>query len=175
MYRTIYFDLGKAIAGDLKENLLLENEDHVQIHSIMETRYRRTVTASGEVNNPAQYVLTEGMRLSDLLFKAGGFKESAYTTEAELIRREVTPQGDLVRTQTLVVFPDKALRGEAGADVPLKEYDLLVVRQIPEWSREDRGDAVGRGAVPGGVQRAKRGAAELAHRRAPAGSRRTRT
>ncbi len=106
MYRTIYFDLGKAIAGDLKENLLLENEDHVQIHSIMETRYKRTVTAAGEVNNPAQYVLTEGMRVSDLLFKAGGFKESAYTAEAELIRREVTPQGDLVRTQTLVVFPE---------------------------------------------------------------------
>ncbi len=106
VYRTIYFDLGKAIAGDLKENLLLENEDHVQIHSIMETRYKRTVTAAGEVNNPAQYVLTEGMRVSDLLFKAGGFKESAYTAEAELIRREVTPQGDLVRTQTLVVFPE---------------------------------------------------------------------
>jgi protein involved in polysaccharide export with SLBB domain len=88
------------------------------------------------VNIPAQYVLTEGMRLSDLLFKAGGFKESAYAAEAELIRREVTPQGDLVRTQTLVVFPDKALRGEAGADVPLKAYDLLVVREIPEWSQK---------------------------------------
>ncbi|HSQ14747.1 MAG TPA: SLBB domain-containing protein, partial [Candidatus Binatia bacterium] len=135
-YRTIYFDLGKAIAGDPQENLLLENEDHVQIHSIMETRYKRTVTASGEVNNPAQYVLTEGMRLSDLLFKAGGFRENAYAAEGELIRREVTPQGDLVRTQTIVVFPDKALRGEAGADVPLKEYDLLVVREIPEWSQK---------------------------------------
>jgi protein involved in polysaccharide export with SLBB domain len=135
-YRTIYFDLGKAIAGDVKENLLLENEDHIQIHSIMETRYKRTVTAAGDVNNPAQYVLTEGMRLSDLLFKAGGFKENAYAAEAELIRREVTPQGDLVRTQTLVVLPDKALRGEADADVPLKAYDLLVVREIPEWSQK---------------------------------------
>ena len=76
------------------------------------------------------------MRVSDLLFKAGGFTESAYTKEAEVIRREVTPQGDLVRTQTLVVFPDKALRGEAAADIPLREYDLLVVRQIPEWSQK---------------------------------------
>ena len=57
-YRTIYFDLGKAIAGDPKENLLLENEDHVRIHSIMETRYRKTVMAAGEVNNPGDYVLT---------------------------------------------------------------------------------------------------------------------
>jgi len=135
-YRTIYFHLGKAVAGDPNENVPLENEDHVQIHSIMETRFRRTVAAEGDVNNPAEYVLTEGMRLSDLLFKAGGFRESAYAKEAELIRREVTPRGDLVKTQTLVVFPDKALAGDPAANVPLKEYDLLVVRRIPEWSEK---------------------------------------
>jgi protein involved in polysaccharide export with SLBB domain len=90
----------------------------------------------GEVNNPADYVLTQGMVLSDLLFKAGGFRENAYTKEGELIRREVTPQGDLVKTQTIIVFPDKALAGDPAANVPLKEYDLLVVRQIPEWSEK---------------------------------------
>ena len=135
-YRTIYFHLGKAVAGDPEENLLLSNEDHVQIHSIMETRFKKTVMAAGEVNNAGEYVLTDGMRLSDLLFKAGGFRESAYTKEAEIIRREISPQGDLVRTQALVVLPEKALRGEAGADIPLKERDLLVVRQIPDWSEK---------------------------------------
>jgi protein involved in polysaccharide export with SLBB domain len=135
-YRTIYFHLGKAMEGDPKENLLLESEDHVRIHSVMETRYRKTVTAVGEVNNPADYVLTQGMLLSDLLFKAGGFRESAYAKEGELIRREVTPQGDLVKTQTLIVFPDKALAGDPAANLPLKEFDLLVVRQIPEWSQK---------------------------------------
>ena len=102
----------------------------------METRFKKTVMAAGEVNNAGEYVLTDGMRLSDLLFKAGGFRESAYTKEAEVIRREVSPQGDLVRTQALVVLPEKALRGEAGADIPLKERDLLVVRQIPDWSEK---------------------------------------
>ncbi|HEX2721178.1 MAG TPA: SLBB domain-containing protein, partial [Candidatus Deferrimicrobium sp.] len=135
-YRTIYFDLGKAMEGDPKENLLLESEDHVRIHSVMETRYRKTVTAAGEVNNPGDYVLTQGMLLSDLLFKAGGFRENAYTKEGELIRREVTPRGDLVKTQTMIVFPDKALAGDPAAIVPLKEYDLLVVRQIPEWAEK---------------------------------------
>jgi polysaccharide export outer membrane protein len=135
-YRTIYFDLGKAMAGDPGENLRLESEDHVRIHSVMETRYRKTVAAAGEVNNPADYVLTQEMLLSDLLFKTGGFRESAYTKEAELIRREVTPQGDLVKTQTMIVFPDRALAGDPAANVPLKEYDLLVVRRIPEWAEK---------------------------------------
>ena len=148
-YRTIYFHLGKAIAGDPEENLLLSNEDHVQIHSILETRFKKTVMAEGEVNNAGEYVLTDGMRLSDLLFKAGGFKESAYTKEAEVVRREISPQGDLVRTQALVVLPEKALRGEADADIPLKEYDLLVVRRIPDWSEKIRVTLVGEVQFPG--------------------------
>jgi protein involved in polysaccharide export with SLBB domain len=36
----------------------------------------------------------------------------------------------------MIVYPDKVLRGEAAADIPLKEYDLLVVRQIPEWAEK---------------------------------------
>jgi protein involved in polysaccharide export with SLBB domain len=148
-YRTIYFHLGKAIAGDPEENLLLSNEDHVQIHSIMETRFKKTVLASGEVNNAGEYVLTDGMRLSDLLFKAGGFREGAYTKEAEVIRREISPRGDLVRTQALVVLPEKALRGEADADIPLKEYDLLVVRQIPNWTKNIRVTLAGEVQFPG--------------------------
>jgi len=148
-YRTIYFDLGKAIAGDPEENILLENEDHIRIHSVMETRYRKTVTAAGEVNNPADYVLTEGMRLSDLLFKAGGFKESAYAKEGELIRRELTPQGDLVKTQTLAVYPEKALAGDPASNLALKEYDLLVVRTIPEWSEKIQVTLSGEVQFPG--------------------------
>ncbi|MDD5762502.1 MAG: SLBB domain-containing protein [bacterium] len=135
-FRTIYFDLGKAMAGDEKENLVLEDEDLVRIHSLWETQYRKTVTVAGDVNNPGDQILTEGMRLSDLLFKSGGFRESAYTKEAELVRREINPRGDLVKTQTLVVYPDKTLAGDAAANVPLKEYDLLVVRRIPDWSEK---------------------------------------
>jgi polysaccharide export outer membrane protein len=135
-FRTIYFDLGKAMAGDEKENPVLEDEDQVRIHSLWETQFRKTVTVAGDVNTPGEQILTEGMRLSDLLFKAGGFKESAYAKEGELIRREVTPRGDLVKMQTMIVFPDKALAGDPAADVPLKEYDLLVVRRIPEWEEK---------------------------------------
>ncbi len=148
-YRTIYFNLGKAIAGDPEENLLLSNEDHVQIHSIMETRFKKTVMAEGEVNNAGEYVLTDGMRLSDLLFKAGGFTESAYTKEAEVIRREISPREDQVRTRALVVFPEKAVRGEADADIPLKEHDLLVVRQISDWSETIRVTLAGEVQFPG--------------------------
>jgi polysaccharide biosynthesis/export protein len=135
-YHTVYFDLGKAMAGDPKENVVLENEDRVRIHSVLEMRHRKTVSAAGELNSPGEFVLTQGMRLSDLLFKAGGFKENAYTKEAELVRREITPQGDLVKTRTIVVHPERALAGEGEDDPRLQEYDYLYVRQIPDWGEK---------------------------------------
>jgi polysaccharide export outer membrane protein len=148
-YKTIYFHLGKALEGDPAENVPLENEDRVRIHSILESKYKKTVTAAGEVNHPGDYVLTEGMRLSDLLFKAGGFKESAYGREAEIVRRSVAPGGELVKTQTLVVSPERALSGDANFDVPLQEYDLLVVRQIPDWAVKIQVTLAGEVRFPG--------------------------
>ncbi|PWB67215.1 MAG: hypothetical protein C3F14_02730 [Deltaproteobacteria bacterium] len=135
-FKTIYFHLGKAMAGEPSENLLLENEDQVFIHSIWETKFKKTVTAAGEVNAPGEYLLTGGMKLSDLLFKARGLREGAYARHAELVRREITPGGELVKTGTLVVSPERAMSGEADADVPLREYDILLVHQIPDWGEK---------------------------------------
>lgn len=148
-FKTVYVDLGKALSGDLQADLLLRDEDHLRVHSIYETRYKRNVTASGELNLPGEYLLTEGMTLSDLLFKAGGFKEGAYGKEAELIRRDIAPDGALVRTEALVVRPSMALAGDASADLPLRENDLLVVRAIPEWEVHQRVTLAGEVRFPG--------------------------
>ncbi|MCL5966107.1 MAG: SLBB domain-containing protein [Deltaproteobacteria bacterium] len=148
-FRTIYFNLGKAVGGDPKENVHLENEDQVRIHSIWETRYKKIVTAAGEVNAPGDYILTEGMKLSDLLFKAGGFKESAYVREAELVRREIAPGGELVKTDTITVYPERVLSGDANYDVALREYDLLVIRTIPDWAEKIQVTLAGEVRFPG--------------------------
>lgn len=148
-FHTIYFDLGKAMAGDEKENLVLADEDHVRIHSIWETRYKKTVSVAGEVNAPGDYILTEGMKLSDLLFKAGGFKESAYAREAELVRREIAPGGELVKTDTIAVYPERVLSGDVTYDVTLREYDLLVIRAIPDWAEKIRVTLAGEVRFPG--------------------------
>jgi protein involved in polysaccharide export with SLBB domain len=89
------------------------------------------------------------MKLSDLLFKAGGFKEGAYAREAEITRREVAPGGELVRTRTLSVSPERALSGDADSDVALQEYDLLVVRQIPDWAVKIKVTLAGEVRFPG--------------------------
>jgi len=148
-YKTIYFHLGKAMAGDPEENLPLESEDHVRIHSVWEATNKRTVTAAGEVKTPGDYVLTQGMKLSDLLFKAGGLKENAFGQEAELVRREIAPGGELVRTETFVAFPERAISGDASADMALKENDLILIREIPDWAQKNRVTLAGEVRFPG--------------------------
>ena len=48
-----------------------------------------TVQVFGEVRNPGFYVLDRAMRVSDLVYLAGGLKDDAYTTRAELARTQV--------------------------------------------------------------------------------------
>ena len=83
-YKTIYFDVAKAMAGDPSENLILQDEDRIIIHSIWEDVYRKIVSIDGSVTKPGDYRLTEQMTVKDLIFKAGNVFESAYMDEAEL-------------------------------------------------------------------------------------------
>ena len=155
--QTIYFDLGKALAGDPKENLVLEDEDRIRVHSVWETRQKhRSVSISGEVRAPGEFLLTEGMRLSDLLFKAGGLKESAFASEGELARYEVLPDGSLRKTETRKVALGKVVAGEAEADLGLQVHDQLVVHLIPDWNARLKVTLSGEVKFPG-VYVAKKG------------------
>jgi protein involved in polysaccharide export with SLBB domain len=80
--RTLYFDLGKAMAGDEKENLVLEDEDQIIIRQIPEWSRKVVVTLSGEVQFPGVYAANKGEQLSSLITRAGGFTRDAYLKAA---------------------------------------------------------------------------------------------
>jgi len=85
-FRTIYFDLGKAMAGDEKEDLVLEDEDQVAVRRIPESAEKVVVTLSGEVRFPGAYSANKGERLSSLIARAGGFTKDAYLKAALFTR-----------------------------------------------------------------------------------------
>ncbi len=148
-FHTLYVDLAKAMAGDAEANVVLQDEDRVRIHSIWETKLRQTVSIAGEVNDAGEYQLTEGMRLADLIFKGGGLKESAFAAQAELVRRQIAPGGEILRTETRVVPLAKALEGDAEANLELQAYDLLVIRPIPDYSARIQITLAGEVRFPG--------------------------
>ncbi|MBI3990039.1 MAG: SLBB domain-containing protein [candidate division NC10 bacterium] len=129
-----YFNMGKALEEDPRDNLLLQDEDQVVIHNLWEPKYRKQVAVSGLVNKPGEYRLTQSMRVADLLFTAGGLQKNAYLKAAELTRYTITQDG--VRTTTITLDLGRALDGDPSQNLLLQDYDHLVVRPIPELALE---------------------------------------
>ena len=131
-FHTVYFDVEKALTGDPQHNLLLEKEDRIVIHSILEQEYRKFVSIEGDVAKPGNYQFTEGMRVKDLVFKGGNVLESAYLDEAELASL-VVDERRVTRTEKRVIDLRKALAGDPEHNVPLRPHDRLLVKRIPDW------------------------------------------
>src|SRR5438094_2646204 len=87
--KVISVNLAKALAGDGKDNVLLEPKDRLIVHRNLEKVDPPTVIIAGEVSRPGKYPLGQDMSAADLVRLAGGFKRGAYTESAELTRYTV--------------------------------------------------------------------------------------
>ncbi len=147
-YSTLYFDVTKAMADDPAENLLIRDEDHIIIHSLYEEKWKEFVTVTGEVKSPGESILTEKMRVSDLIFKAGGQTRDTLLDEAELYRTDWKTKEVTLKKIKL----GKALDGDLAENVLLKDLDRLVVHSI--WEKVYKTNVVIDGEVkkPGNYQ-----------------------
>ncbi len=127
-FRTLYFNVARAMAGDPAENILLQDEDRIIIHSLYEEKWREEVSIAGEIKDPGTFLLTEKMRISDLFFKAGGQTRDTLLEEAELYRTDwKTKEVTLVKLDL-----GKALAGDRTHNIALQDLDRLVVHSTWE-------------------------------------------
>lgn len=127
-YKTLYFNVTNALAGDIGDNILLKDEDRIVIHSIWEEKWREVVSIIGEIKNPLQTPLTESMRVSDLVFKAGGVTRDTYYNRAELYSTDWRTKEVTLREIDL----GKALAKDPENNLLLKDLDRLVVHSVRE-------------------------------------------
>jgi protein involved in polysaccharide export with SLBB domain len=108
----------------------------------------RVVSIDGRVKVPGRYPLEPGMTVSDLLRAGGGLDQAAYGGQAELARYEVL---DGERRQTEVVDLDFArlLAGDPAADLVLRPFDHLVVKEVPDWRERETVTLRGEVRFPG--------------------------
>jgi protein involved in polysaccharide export with SLBB domain len=88
-------------------------------------RYQNRVKLTGAVYRPDTYELFEGMRVSDLVKKADGLKEDAYTGGAQLFRLKP----NLVKEMVSINLA-KALAGDKSENVYLQREDELYVSSV---------------------------------------------
>jgi protein involved in polysaccharide export with SLBB domain len=94
-------------------------------------RFENRIKIEGAVFRPDYYSFNEGMRVSDLITRAEGLKEDAYSKRARIIRLK----SDLT-TEIVNVDLSAALTGDTNADIELKREDVVTVYSILDFREE---------------------------------------
>jgi protein involved in polysaccharide export with SLBB domain len=112
------------------DNILLQPRDHLIVQRNQAMVDAPTVDIRGEVTKPGRFPLTTNMRVEDLVRVAGGLKRSAFTESADLTRFAAGTGS----SKHMEVKLAAALSGDVNEDVPLRNGDVLAIRQIPQWT-----------------------------------------
>jgi protein involved in polysaccharide export with SLBB domain len=108
----------------------------------------QVVRVDGRVKVPGAYPLESGMRISDLIRAGGSLQDAAYGSSAELIRFDAT-SGESRRTDLINVDLAGVLRGDPKADLLLQPFDLLSIKELPQWGGQESVTLRGEVRFPG--------------------------
>jgi protein involved in polysaccharide export with SLBB domain len=100
--------------------------DVISISKII-NRYQNRVVLSGAVYRPDVYELQPGMRIADLINKADGLKEDAFTGRAQLIRTKPNLLKEMISINL-----SKALEKNTTENILLQREDELYINSILE-------------------------------------------
>jgi protein involved in polysaccharide export with SLBB domain len=161
-------DLAAALAAPgSDQDVLLAPRDQITVFDIDSSRDRvvnnllielraqatydqplQAVIVGGRVRAPGQYPLEPDMRISDLIRAGGSLEDAAYGGEAELSRYEVI-NGEYRQTALIDIDLAAVLRGDLAADIALKPYDALNIKEVPQWRELETVSIEGEVRFPG--------------------------
>ena len=106
------------------------------------------VSVAGRIKVPGRYPLEPDMRVSDLLRAGGSLDEAAYGGQAELTRYEVG-DGEARQAELIKIDLRAVLAGDPAADLTLRPFDYLVIKEVPLWAAQEEVDIRGEVRFPG--------------------------
>jgi len=123
-FMTVPVNLTSALSGDKTADVLLEDEDLLTVYTLREAQYKpkNIVTIYGAVQRPDIYTKIVGMKLSDLLFVAGGLLPGVYKNA------EIARIGDDGRPRILTVDVQALTE-----DVLLEDEDVVSISRQREF------------------------------------------
>lgn len=135
--RYLTFDLAKALQGDPSHNLPLEDRDELLFYRTEDLRLHGTLTITGPIQRPGMYDFHEGMRASDLLFRAGIPLRGADLLVAELAHIRDGKQYEIRKLDLTRLLSSDAsspvdLKDE-GVNPKLEPFDEVHVYAMPDY------------------------------------------
>ncbi len=132
---------------------LLKDGDEIIVHSVWETLRKKYVTIDGAVKNPGKYEFAEGMKISDLVFMAGGVLKGAYEERVEVARVNQRGKTDIIYANLKKILDEK----DSSEDILLQEDDRVFVRMKPEYQLQEIVTIEGEVRFPGKYAISKKG------------------
>lgn len=134
-YHLAPVQLSALSSGDSAENILLADNDILRIYSLKEASYipSHEVEIVGNVQRPATYTRSEGMRLKDLLRAAGGALPGS-SDEIVISKARYYDEAKLIRVKL-----DLLEKGDESQNVLMDDQDIVMVRSDsdffmkPQW------------------------------------------
>jgi len=94
------------------------------------------VRIEGRANVPGEYPFEGGMTVRDLIRAGGGLSDAAYGGSAELTRYQVV-NGESRQTQLIKVDLAAVLRGDPAANLALRPFDSLSIKEVQAWNDQE--------------------------------------
>lgn len=121
--------------------------DELRLQSTLEAP-TEVVRVNGRVKVPGEYPLEPGMKISDLIRAGGSLQDAAYGSTAELIRYDVA-DGEARNTKFINIDLTAVLRADPKADLRLEPFDLLSIKELPQWGDQESVTLQGEVRFPG--------------------------
>jgi protein involved in polysaccharide export with SLBB domain len=140
-----FINLKLALEDDPSHNFELKDGDELIIYKYNEARWepKREVSINGAIQKIGTFERTDGMRVSNLIQRAGGILPNAYMKRADLMR--FGP--DFEQYMTIPINLGEALLHNEKSDILLEDGDTLRVYTIKEAEYEPENSVTIYGAV----------------------------
>ncbi len=131
-------------------NAPVQDGDLITVYSVWHVHPKEYVAVEGMVQRPGKQLLFPGMRVSDLIFRAGGLLDQAYLLHAELSRIVQKPEeSGLVSDLIFIRLEDIRNNPHSDQNVVLESGDKVYIRKIPGWRLQDQVKVEGEVRFPG--------------------------
>lgn len=144
----------ESIMAGTDPDIPLKREDQIIITSRFDLAEPATVSVRGEVNRPQEAIpYMANMTLNDALLRTGGMRESAATSQVEIVRRkkDVDPNSKTAQISDVFHFNvnrDLSLNADNNKFI-LAPFDEIVVRQSANYQVQTFAGIEGEVITPG--------------------------
>lgn len=134
-------------------DIKLKQDDKVLIKSIFDVGEVKFVRIEGEVMNVGEFEYQKNMTLKDLIFLAGGMKESASEASIEIARRRSYKEASELSSESVHLFTFAVHRdltlSNKDEHFELMPYDYIYIRKAPSYETQKTVTILGEVKYPG--------------------------